>query len=143
MIMAAWKNKLGQDPDLVLDAVNTQKLTDSVPDPKDTQDPGFSLSTEAKKTLWGTDLVPGYMFVEEAAAYLRTTTRKISLFRRLGLMRFGKYGKNYVFRKEWLDQFAEEWEGYDLSSEKAVKLAIREKEWRMKHAGRAEKKGLA
>lgn len=112
-------------------------------DPKNKPNQDPELTPEEKKDRKHADLVPGYMFVEEAAAYLRTTTRKISLFRRLGLMRFGKYGKNYVFRKEWLDQFAEEWEGYDLSNEEAVKLAIREKEWRMKHAGRAEKKGIA
>lgn len=89
------------------------------------------------------DLVPGYMFAEEAAAYLKTTPRKISLYRRNCLLKAGKLGKNYVYRKEWLDDFMEVWAGYDLSNETAVKLAIREKEWRMSHAGRAEKKGIA
>lgn len=93
----------------------------------------FTLTDEAKKKLRGKDLVPGYMFAEEAAAYLKTTTRKISLYRRNGMLKYGKLGKNYVFRKEWLDEFMDEWAGYDLSNEAAVKLAIREKEWRKKH----------
>lgn len=141
--MTAWKHKPGQDPDLMQGTDKVRKYADSVPDLKDIQDPGFTLTAEAKKKLWGTDLVPGYMFAEEAAAYVKTTTRKISLYRRNGLLKAGKLGKNYVYRKEWLDEFMEAWAGYDLSNEEAVKLAIREKEWRMKHAGRAEKKGLA
>lgn len=117
MIMAARENKLVQDPE---------------------QTP------EDKKDLKRADLVPEYMFAEEAAAYLKTTTRKISLFRRFGLLKYGKYGKNYVYSKEYLDEFWKTWVcKYDLSNEEAVKLAIREEEWRKKHAGRAEKKGLA
>lgn len=79
------------------------------------------------------DLVPGYWFAEQSARYLNTTERKISLYRRCGLLKFAKFGKNYVYRKEWLDQFAESWAGYDLSNESKVKLAIREKEWRAAH----------
>ena len=74
-----------------------------------------------------------YLFAEEASQYLKTTERKISLYRRRGLLRFGKLGKNYVYRREWLDQFMEEWEGFDLSNEKQIALAIKSKEWRRKH----------
>ena len=76
-------------------------------------------------------LVPGNMFAEEAAEYLRTTTRKISLYRRCGLLRYCKLGKNY--KVSWLDEFMEAWSGYDLSNESAVKLAIKEKQWRQTH----------
>lgn len=79
------------------------------------------------------DLSPGYHFAPESAKYLNTTTRKVSLYRRYNLLKFAKFGKSYVYRKEWLDEFAEEWAGYDLSSEEKVKLAIREKEWRTAH----------
>lgn len=79
------------------------------------------------------DLMPGYMFGQEAAEYLRTTPRKISLYRRYGLLRYGKLGKNFVYRKEWLDSFMETWSGYDMSSESAVRLAIKGKEWKVKH----------
>ena len=94
----------------------------------------FTLTPDTKEKVSGTDLVPGYMFAEEAAAYLKTTTRKISLYRRNGMLKYGKLGKNYVFRKEWLDEFMDEWAGYDLSNEAAVKLAIREKSWRKRNA---------
>lgn len=79
------------------------------------------------------ELVPGYMFAKDAADYLRTTTRKISLYRRNGLLKFGKLGKNYVYKVSWLDEFMEAWSGYDLSNESAVKLAIKEKQWRQTH----------
>lgn len=71
-----------------------------------------------------------YLFGEQAAEYLRTTTRKISLFRRYKLLKSAKLGKNYVYRKSWLDEFMDAWQGFDLSSEKAVQLAISEKKWR-------------
>lgn len=79
------------------------------------------------------DLAPGYYYDEESARYLKTTTRKISLYRRYKLLKYAKFGKAYVYRKEWLDQFAEEWAGYDLSNESKVRLAIQEKEWRAAH----------
>ena len=79
------------------------------------------------------ELVPGYWFGDRSALYLNTTERKISLYRRHGLLKFAKFGKNYVYRKEWLDEFAESWAGYDLSNEDKVKLAIREKDWRAAH----------
>ena len=71
-----------------------------------------------------------YLFGEQAAEYLRTTTRKISLFRRYKLLKSAKFGKSFVYKRSWLDQFAEQWQGYDLSNEKAVQLAISEKKWR-------------
>lgn len=74
-----------------------------------------------------------YLFAEEAAQYLRTTTRKISLYRRYGLMKSARLGKNYVYRKSWLDEFMDAWHGYDLSNESRVKLAINRKDWERKH----------
>ena len=85
------------------------------------------------RLLVQSDLKPGYFYAPESARYLNTTTRKISLYRRYNLLKFAKFGKNYVYRKEWLDEFAETWAGYDLSNESKVKLAIREKEWRTAH----------
>ena len=79
------------------------------------------------------DLMPGYMFGSEAAAYLRTTERKISLFRRYGLLKSCRLGKGYLYRREWLDAFAESWADYDLSSESAIRLAIKSKEWKKNH----------
>lgn len=75
-----------------------------------------------------------YLFAEEAAEYLRTTTRKISLFRRRGLLKSAKLGKSYVYRKDWLDEFMESWQGYDLSNDFQVSLAVKSKEWRHEHA---------
>lgn len=99
------------------------------------QEPGFTLAPDAKKKLWGTELVPGYVYGPDAAEYLCTTERKISLFRRYGLLEAVKLGKGYVYKVSQLDAFWDEWKGYDLSNEEAVKFAIREKEWRKKHAG--------
>lgn len=81
-----------------------------------------------------TDLNPAYLFKNESAKYLRTTERKISLYIRYGLLRYAKYGKNYVIRKDWLDEFAEQWSGYDLSNEDKIKLAINARKWKVKHS---------
>lgn len=74
-----------------------------------------------------------YMFAEQASQYLKTTERKISLYRRYGLLKYAKLGKNYVYRQDWLDEFMEVWQGYDLSNEKQIKFSINAKEWRKKH----------
>ena len=79
------------------------------------------------------ELNQDYMFQKESAEYLQTTERKIALFRKHGLLKYGKLGKNYVYRKEWLNQFMEEWCGYDLSNEENIKLAMHSKQWRNKH----------
>ena len=79
------------------------------------------------------DLKPEYMFQKESAEYLQTTERKIALFRKHGLLKHAKLGKNYVYRKEWLNQFMEDWSGYDLSNEDKIKLAINSREWHRKH----------
>lgn len=75
-----------------------------------------------------------YMYGDQASKYLKTTERKISLYRRQGLLRFSKLGKSFIYRKEWLDEFMETWSCYDLSNEKQIALAIKSKEWRQKHA---------
>lgn len=81
------------------------------------------------------ELLTEYMFVDQAAQYLGTTTRKISLFRRYGLLKAGKLGKNYVYKRSWLDEFMNEWAGYDLSSEGAINLSIKEKRLNEKKEG--------
>ncbi len=73
------------------------------------------------------ELLNEYMYGDQAAQYLGTTTRKISLFRRYGLLKAGKLGKNYVYKRSWLDEFMNAWAGYDLSSEGAINLSIKEK----------------
>ena len=79
------------------------------------------------------DLQPEFMFAEDASKYLNTTTRKIALYRKHGLLKWAKFGKSYVYKKTWLDDFAEDWSGYDLSNENAILLAINSKKWRSDH----------
>lgn len=79
------------------------------------------------------DIAPEYMLLDEAAAYLRTTTKKIAMYRKHGLLKAGKLGKSYIYRREWLDSFANQWAGYDLSNESKIINAIAEKSWRAKH----------
>lgn len=80
------------------------------------------------------DLESSYLFKDEAAKYLRTTERKISLYIHFGLLKYTKFGKNYVIRKEWLDEFAENWSGYDLSNESKIRLAISGRKWKENHS---------
>lgn len=79
------------------------------------------------------DLQPEYMRGKEASEYLLTTERKLALYRKYGLLRWSKFGKNFVYKKSWLDDFAETWACHDLSSEKAVRLAINSRKWKEKH----------
>lgn len=88
---------------------------------------------ENRPGYYPSDLKPGYWFASEAAVYLNSTERKISLYRRYGLLKYAKFGKNFVYRQSWLDDFAEAWSGYDLSNEQKVKCAIAEKKWRKAH----------
>ncbi len=74
-----------------------------------------------------------YLYAKDASEYLHTTTRKIALYRKYRLLKYSKLGKNYVYRKVWLDDFMETWAGYDLSNEDNVRLAIRAKEWKTNH----------
>ena len=79
------------------------------------------------------DLMPEYMYAEEASKYIRSTKKKLALYRKYGLLKAGKLGKNYVYRKAWLDQFMDSWCGYDLSNEEAVSAALKEKAFRRSH----------
>lgn len=79
------------------------------------------------------DLMPGFMFEEEARDYMRASRRALPLWRKLGILKALKHGRSYVYRREWLDSFADEWRGYDLSNETAVLASIALKEWRNKH----------
>lgn len=76
------------------------------------------------------DLLPDYMLLEDAAAYLKTTTKKIAMFRKHKLLKAGKLGKNYIYRRDWLDEFMEAWQGYDLSNESKLMNAIAERQWK-------------
>lgn len=74
-----------------------------------------------------------YVYAEEASKYLHVTIRKISLYRRYGMLKSVKVGRNYVYRLQWLDDFMESWAGYDLSNAEKIKSAIRERGWRKSH----------
>lgn len=82
-----------------------------------------------------TDLLPEYMDGSDAAAYLKTTERKIALYRSAGLLKFSKLGKGYVYKRSWLDDFMQTWAGYDLSNKAAVSRAINERKWKQQHCG--------
>lgn len=79
-----------------------------------------------------------YFTQEEAADYLHTTARKIGLYRRRHLLRFGRLGKQFIYKKQWLDDFMEEWSGYDLSNAEKVTLAIAIKHWREEYLERKD-----
>ncbi|MBR2812177.1 MAG: hypothetical protein IKD69_12440 [Solobacterium sp.] len=79
------------------------------------------------------DLNPEYMFPDEAAKYLKTTQKKLALFRKYQLVKYTRFGKTFVYKKTWLDDFAEEWAGYDLSNEGRIRLSMKEKDWRQTH----------
>jgi len=79
------------------------------------------------------ELVSDYMFGADASKYLLTTERKLALYRRYGLLKYSKLGKNFVYRRQWLDEFMENWKGYDLSNEGKVRLAINGKRWKEEH----------
>lgn len=89
--------------------------------------------TPVRKLTKEEDLMPEYMFAPESAKYLKTTTVKIALFRKYGLLKWSKLGKNYCYKKQWLDEFMEAWSGYDLSNERAIKLAVNSKKWKVTH----------
>ena len=59
-----------------------------------------------------------------SAKYLHTTPRKIALYRRYGLLKYAKLGKSFLYRREWLDDFMEEWAGFNISSEFYLQIAI-------------------
>ena len=76
-----------------------------------------------------------YYTQAEAADYLQTTGRKIGLYRRHKLIKYAKLGKKYLYKKAWLDEFMEEWQGYDLSNEESIYTSIALKEWRTAQHG--------
>ena len=72
----------------------------------------------------GKDIKSEYMDGEASAKYLHTTPRKIALYRRYGLLKYAKLGKSFLYRREWLDDFMEEWAGFNISSEFYLQIAI-------------------
>lgn len=79
------------------------------------------------------DKNPEYMFEDEARQYLRVSRRMLPLWRRLGILKPVKFGKAYVYRREWLDSFADSWQGYDIGTEAEILASIALKEWKRKH----------
>ena len=75
------------------------------------------------------DLKSEYMYQKEASKYLMTTERKVSIFRKYGMLKCAKLGKNYVYKKSWLDDFMEQWSNTDLSNETKIRLAINARKW--------------
>ena len=75
-------------------------------------------------TALQSDLVPGYMTGKPASEYLGTTERKVALYRQCGLLRWAKLGKQFVYRREWLDEFMETWAGYDMSNREKIAFSI-------------------
>ena len=79
------------------------------------------------------ELLPDYMYLEQAAEYLKTTEKKIALFRKHGILKAGRLGKCFVYRKDWLNEFMDAWADYDLSNESKIIESIALKEWRRQH----------
>lgn len=79
------------------------------------------------------DLKSEYMFQKDAALYLHCTQRKIALYRKYGMLKCAKLGKNYVYKKSWLDDFMEQWSNTDLSNETKIRLAINARKWHETH----------
>ena len=68
------------------------------------------------------DLKQEYMLAEEAAEYLRTTTRKLALFRKNHLVKYSKFGKKFVYKKSWLDSFLKN--GLDMISAMKIEYFV-------------------
>lgn len=92
-----------------------------------------SLSEEIRGGISERDLMPGYLDSEEASVYLRSPKRKLGLLIKHGLLRYAKLGKGYIFRKEWLDDFMENWSGYDLGTEEKIIFAKSSRSWEERH----------
>ena len=81
-----------------------------------------------------------YYTQAEAAEYLQTTGRKIGLYRKYKLIKYAKLGKKYLYKKAWLDEFMEDWSGYDLSNLDKIYTALALKEWRTNRHGKTDGK---
>ncbi|MBQ6452708.1 MAG: hypothetical protein IJJ29_12390 [Solobacterium sp.] len=76
---------------------------------------------------------PEYLNKKEAAAYICSTVKKIALFRKEGMLKFSKLWNEYIYKKYRLDDFMEQWAGYDLSNPEKIRAAVRLKEWKKRH----------
>ena len=72
-------------------------------------------------------LLPEYLDKKQAAEYGRTTTKKLALFRKYGLLKYAKVGQEYIYKKAWIDEFYNTWSCYDLSNEERIRAAIQVK----------------
>ena len=77
--------------------------------------------------------LPQYMDSKDASQYLRIPIRKLNLYRSEGLIKSIRCGKGYCYRREWLDQFMENFAGYDISNRTKIRAAINEQKWRKSH----------
>ena len=80
------------------------------------------------------DLKKEYLEGDEAARYLRISPRKLPTLRKYRMLKFCKFGRSFVYKKSWLDQFAEDYAGFDLSNEDTIATAAAVKAWEAKHA---------
>ncbi len=64
---------------------------------------------------------------EAAAAYLHVTARKISMYRRHGLITAFRGGHGWVYSQDELDKFMKEWQGYSLRNPDEIMAAKRMK----------------
>ena len=79
------------------------------------------------------DLKPGYYEGREAAQYLRISPRRLPLLRKYGLLKYIKLGRSFIYKREWLDSFMEDYAGYDLTSTEDIMNAAALRAWRLKH----------
>lgn len=61
---------------------------------------------------------------EEVAYHLSTNPHRIHLLRECGALVGIKNGNKFIFSRKELDRFLEDFQGYDLSTETNVKLAV-------------------
>lgn len=85
------------------------------------------------------DMKVNFLTVKESAEHLRTTTRKIYLFVKYGMLKPCMFGKQYTFRREALDAFARDYEGVSLVNEEAIRQAKAEHDYELK---RIQRKGV-
>lgn len=79
------------------------------------------------------DLKKEYLEGDEAAKYLRMSPRKLPILRKYKMLKYAKFGRSFVYRREWLDQFAEQYAGYDLSNEQLISTAAAVRAWEVSH----------
>lgn len=62
---------------------------------------------------------------DAAGKYLHVTGRKISLYRRMGLIKAMRGGYGWIYSQDELDRFMKEWQGFSLRNEEEIMVAKR------------------